>query len=391
MSILRSTIRHYRLLSTTSSPLITAAVNPNPSSTTLHNDDNIAFINTIKTLTQSRKFNDVKYLIESRRNNSRITDETFVSSLIQSYGVAGMYEQAFSLYNQMEKLGTPMSCISFNAVLSVYNMSIDDHEVNVVHKLFDEMPKKYEFSPDKESYEILIDAVCKLGATRRAVSILEEMEEKGMEISDVMYVRVLDALYKKEKVDKAKELWKEMLEKGREPNVGVYNIRLAYAEKKGKPKDVLALIDEMKKCGLKPDISSYNYLFVSYSKNGMVEEARKVIADLKDNGCLPNGATYRLLVQHLCKTRDFDEAYRVFKESVKMDLVPGNRILKNVVEGLLKSERKKEAMKLIETMRQKHPGDSDSWDKIEIKVGLSKKKVISSKVASKTTVKGARR
>lgn len=277
--------------------------------------------------------------------------------------MAGKHNDAIALFNQAEILGTPTSNISFNALLSACQMC-KQHEH--VHTLFDEIPKKHNLSPDKASYDTLINSLSHLGSTKLAMSRLNEMIEKNIGITAATYVPILEAFYKKERPDKATSLWDHMVEKGHLPDLVAYNVRLGYAERTQKPKDVLALMEEMKVHGLKLDISSYNYLFLSYSKKGMVEEARAVLRDLEKNGCLPNGSTFRMHMHHLCNCKDYDIAYQVFKESVKMDRVPQFRILKMVVEGLAKTSRKEEAKQMIQIISEKYPGDhSKMWDKIE--------------------------
>lgn len=282
--------------------------------------------------------------------------------------MAGKHKHAIDLFNEAQNLGTPISHISFNALLSACQMC-KQHEY--VHKLFDEIPKRYNFPPDNVSYNTLITSLSRLGSTKMAMSSLREMEEKNIGITAVTYVPILEAFYNKESPEKAKNLWNEMVAKGYSPDKAAYNVRLGYAERKQEPRDVLALMGEMKGHGLEPDITSYNYLFLSYSKKGMVQEARDALRNLERNGCLPNCATFRLHIHHLCKCKEFDMAYEVFKESVKMDWVPPLRVLKMVVEGLAKTSRKKEAREMIQKIREKElHNHSNSWVKVEEELKL---------------------
>ncbi|KAL5710974.1 hypothetical protein ACHQM5_021476 [Ranunculus cassubicifolius] len=367
---LRSSIRHYRRLSTiTTTPTRSNAVIPKQLSQDHFYDDNHSW-QTVHTLISSREFAKLdSYIVSLTQDPKLTTDEPYLSSLIRYYGAARMYTKALNLYNQMEQLGTPRSSLSFNALLFAF---IKSKRYRDVVKVFDEMPLKNGFSPDNFSYRYLIEARCGLGEIELALLILKEMEEKDVEVCTIPYCVILNALYIKGDNEVVERVWKEMIEKGCLPDVVAYNVRIAHTEK-GKPEEILALMEEMRVRGLEPDITSYNYLFACYSKKGMVEEAWKVYEDLGKNGCVPNGGTYRSLVVHLCKIKDFDKAYEVFKESAQKNKTQSYDVLKKLVDGLVKSSKRKEAMELIDTMRQIHQDKvSDDWKKLEARLGLNK-------------------
>ncbi|KAL5703357.1 hypothetical protein ACHQM5_028458 [Ranunculus cassubicifolius] len=371
MAALRTSLRHYRLLSTTITTPCTYPGRINAVIPKLHSQDQ--FYNnkhswpTVNKLIISQEFPKLETYIESLKQDPKITDESYLSLLIQYYGAARMYIEALKLYTQMEQLGTPRTALSFNALLFAF---INSKKYKFVAKLFDEIPQKYGFSPDKFSYHYLVEALCELGEIESVMLSLKEMEEKDMEVGTIPYCMVLNALYIMGKNERVDQVWKEMIEKGCSPDVVAYNVRIAHS-KKGKPEDILALMEEMKTRGLEPDITSYNYLFTCYSKNGMLEEACKVYDDLGKNGCVPNGATYRSLIVQLCKTKDFEKAYEVFKESVQKNKTQSYDVLKKLADGLVKSSKRKEAKELIDTMKQiLRDKASDDWNKLEVRLGL---------------------
>ncbi|KAF5195717.1 Pentatricopeptide repeat-containing protein [Thalictrum thalictroides] len=393
MAALRSSIRHYRFFSSSTttttkstSPLTIFGVKAKFRSE--HDPDKALEIYnslsdtyaypmanrcaqdlTVKRLAKSRRFADIAKLIDSHKKNPKITQENYFSTLIRSYGLAGMYDHAFRLFNQMDELGTPRSSISFNALLTAYNVS---KKFDEVPKLFNEISEKFGISPDKISYGILIKSYCELSLPESAFSILKEMDEKKIEITAITYTTILDSFYKKRKVEGAEQIWKQMIEKGCTPDVTAYNVRIMHASW-GKPEDVLSLIDEMTKAGLKPDIITYNYLCTCYFKNGMMEDANKVYQDLQENGCFPNPETFRLNIFYLCKSGDFEKAYEVFMESVKKDKVPAFGTMKILVEGLVKNSKTKEATSVFKIVRKKFPNNLlNAWKKLEDDLGLSK-------------------
>ncbi|KAF8406407.1 hypothetical protein HHK36_008494 [Tetracentron sinense] len=323
---------------------------------------------TVKRLAKSRRFSDIEALIESHKKDPKITQEPYLSTLIRSYGRAGMFDHAFKTFNQMDELGTPRSAISFNALLSACNQS---KKFDRVPKLFSEIPQKYGFSPDKISYGILIKSLCESDLPQSAFQVLKEMEEKNVEITAIAFTTILDALYKKGKINEAQQIWKKMTETGCSLDVAAYNVRLMHAQQ-GNPEDVLALIEEMNSAGIKPDTISYNYLLTCYCKHGMIEEAKKVYEDLEGNGCAPNAATYRTFMHYLCRNGDFDMGFEIFKESVRRDKIPDFGTMKHLVEGLVKNSKLNEAKGLIKTVNRKFPANFlNAWKKLEMDLGLN--------------------
>ncbi|XP_041008771.1 pentatricopeptide repeat-containing protein At4g36680, mitochondrial [Juglans microcarpa x Juglans regia] len=323
---------------------------------------------TVRRLAKSHRFSDIESLIESHKKDPKIKEEPYLSTLIRSYGRAGMFDHALRTFDQMDDLGTPRSAVSFNALLSACNHS---KMFNKVPQLFEEIPRKYNISPDKVSYGILVKSYCEAGSPETAVGIFKEMEEKGVEITAVTFTTILGALYKNGKSEEADKYWNEMVKKGCEIDVAAYNVRIMYAHG-GEPENVMALINEMSNAGLKPDAISYNYLMTCYLKSGMMDEAKAVYEGLEGNGCNPNAATFRTLIYYLCRNEDYEKGYKVFKESVKVHKIPDFVTMRNLVEGLVKKKKMKAAKGLIRTIKKKFPPNVvNAWTKVEEELGLS--------------------
>ncbi|CAN4124131.1 unnamed protein product [Withania somnifera] len=327
---------------------------------------------TVKRLAKSYHFSDIVTFLESHKNDTKITQEPFLSSIIRSYGLAGMFDQALKIYLQMDELGTPRSPVSFNVLLSAcVNSKLYDR----VPQLFDEMPKKHGFLPDKVSYGVLIRSYCEMGEIELAMEKLKEMEEKGVEITVVSFTTILHSLYKRGKNEKAEKVWNEMVKRGCGPDVGAYNVKIMNIQG-GDPEGVKRLIEEMRDVGLKPDTISYNYLISCYCRNGMMNEAEKVYTDLETNGCHPNASTFRTLVFYLSKNEQFDMGYKVYRESVSAHKIPDVNTLKYLVHGLVKSSKVKDAKEMITTMKKKFPPNVVKvWTKLEDELGLAKVEV----------------
>ncbi|KAL5819384.1 hypothetical protein ACOSQ4_023226 [Xanthoceras sorbifolium] len=384
-----SSLRHFRRFSTTASATATSSISISQAKSKLRSEydpdkaleiysslsknysspvsSRYAQDLTVRRLAKSRRFDDIETLIESHKKDPKITQEPFLSTLIRSYGQAGMFDHAIRTFDQMDELGTPRSVISFNSLLSA---CIHSKLFDKVPLLFDEIPRKYDFCADKVSYGLLVKSYCETGSLDKALELLNEMENKGVEVTAVTFTTVFNSLYKHGKTEEAETLWSEMVKKGFELDVAAYNVRIMNAQG-GKPEKLKELIDEMSSVGLKPDTITYNFLMTCYCKNEMMEEANRVYKGLEGNGCNPNAATFRTLIYYLCKSGDYEKGYKLFKESVRMHKIPDFMTMKLLVEGLVKKKKMKEAKGLTRTMKKKFPPNLlRGWKKVEEELGL---------------------
>ncbi|XP_073126582.1 small ribosomal subunit protein mL103 (rPPR7) [Henckelia pumila] len=323
---------------------------------------------TVRRLSKSHRLSDIKTFLESHKSLPQITQEPFLSSLIRSYGIAGMFENALKTYQQMTDLGSPRSALSFNALLKA---CINSKLFDRVPGYFDEFPSKFGFLPDKFSYGILIKSYCEMGSPELAMSKLNEMEEKGIEIGAATCSPILQVLYKQGKGDEAGKFWDDMVKKrGCLPDVASYNVRLNHIQN-GEPDAVKGFIEEMSEAGIKPDTVSYNYLITCYLRNGMMDEAKKVYDDLKEKGCNPNMATFRTLIFNLCKHERYVMGYQVFKKSAKAYKIPDFNTLKYLAEGLAKNGHTEEVKDMIRIIKKRyHPDMLKAWGMLTENLGL---------------------
>ncbi|XP_078448523.1 uncharacterized protein LOC144717075 [Wolffia australiana] len=330
--------------------------------------DGFAMEFVIKRLARSGNFSEIEKLIESRKKDPAISHEPQAAFLITAYGYAGMIDHAIRTFDELGKLGSPRTVLSFNALLSACNHTRNHGRVP---ELFEETSRKHGIVPDKISYGILVKSLCMSRSMEKVNAVLKKMEEEGIEITPVTYTSLLDTLYRDKKVSEAERLWKEMERKGSSLDVAAYNVRIMYHAANSKPESVIKLFDEMSVAGLKPDIISYNYLIACYCKNGRHDEAKNLYRSLAEKGCRPNTATYRNFMYLLCKNKDFDAAMEVCVEGIGKSKLPDLGPMRMLVEGLVEGSKLDDAKRLMKLVRKKFSGNFIArWKNIEEKLGL---------------------
>ncbi|EPS65264.1 hypothetical protein M569_09514, partial [Genlisea aurea] len=326
---------------------------------------------TVRRLALSNRFPEIESFLESHKSQPQVAAEGFVAALIRSYGSVGMIENAARTYEQMPEFGTPRTPLSFNALLNACIHSKAPHRVAAY---FAELPAKHGFSPNPISYGILIKSHCQAGNLGLALQTLNQMDQKGVEITAVTFTTILHELYTNNRIEEAENLWNETVSrKGFQPDVGCYNAKLSHLSRSGNPDDLKSVIGEMKGRGLEPDAISLNYLISCHCLRGNVDAAVGVYDDLvRKRGMNPNAATYRTLVFHLCERDRFLDGYRVFRRSVKARKMPGFDALKRLLEGLAKRGHRDEAGAMVRVVRRKALPEelAKAWDEVVEQVEL---------------------
>lgn len=119
----------------------------------------------------------------------------------------------------------------------------------------------------------------------------------------VSYNIIAEGWCRVKKTGKAMEVMREMVEVGLEPSLRSYNILLKGFFRAGQVREGWEFLKEMKKRGRKgegdcrPDVVSYTTVVHGLGVDGQVEKARKVFDEMIREGVLPSVATYNALIQ----------------------------------------------------------------------------------------------
>ncbi|KAI0499576.1 hypothetical protein KFK09_017782 [Dendrobium nobile] len=307
--------------------------------------------------------------IKFRESNPTVSHESFLSTVILSYGSAHKLDRAIAIFEEIPRLcSAPPTTLSFNALLS---SAIRAGQHTQVPHLFSRLAQKHSISPDRFSYGVLIKSLCLSGKLENALEIINEMEEKCVEVTTVIYTTLISALYKDGKQERAEELWNEMVEKGKDPDLTSYNVKIMHQALDGKVEQVLESISELKSAGLKPDRITYNYLMTCYSKNGRYEDVKQVYEELKSSGYAPNSTTFKVMMNLLCESGDFDGGFDVFMESMKHEKIPDSVTVRALVVALAQKAKLEEAKMVIRAMRERFPVDMvGEWKIVGKELGL---------------------
>ncbi|KAJ4826033.1 hypothetical protein Tsubulata_046368, partial [Turnera subulata] len=308
---------------------------------------------TIRRLTDARRFSDIEEILEEQKKYSDISKEGFNVRLISLYGQSGMFHNALKVFEEMPQRNCKRTALSFNALLGA---GVNSGKFEKVVALFRELPEKLEIEPDLFSYNTVIKAFREMGSLDLAVSCLDEMEKKGIEPDLITFNTLLNGFYGNGRFVDGERIWGRMLEKEVVPDIKTYNARLVGLAKANRAKDALELVEEMKKKGHKLDVFSFNALIEGFVNEKNLEEVKLWYGRMQNpSGAKPNKSTFGTLIPFVCEKGDFAFAFRIVNDLFKgKEVIVDQPLLQRVVDGLVVTKKIEAAKELVE-LGSKYP------------------------------------
>ncbi|KAL2931201.1 hypothetical protein RDABS01_036611 [Bienertia sinuspersici] len=296
----------------------------------------------INRLALAKKFSLIEDAIESQKIYA--TGDGYASRLIYLYGKAGMFEHARKLFDEMPQQKPVQRLKCFSALLGAAS---NTQQFEKVYELFRELPPKLSIKPNRDSYNIAANALCKLGLLDDALSLLDEMEVNGVEPNVVSYNTILGHFYKKGMFEEGEKLWERMIKSGVVPDIMSYNFKLVGLINDGKLSEAMELVIEVESKGIRPDVGTYNALILKCCKEDDLDGVRKWYKELLTHGCIPNRVTFNTIIPFLCEKGDYGLAYELCKRMFRRQCSVDESLMQKVVDGLAKNSMTEEAKILV--------------------------------------------
>ncbi|KAF9589334.1 hypothetical protein IFM89_022670 [Coptis chinensis] len=305
---------------------------------------------TILRLASANWFSSIEEILEDQKKYHDIRKEGFAIRLISLYGKVGMLEHAKKTFDELPELKCERTVKSFNALLTA---CIESKNYDKVEKLFRELPLKLNVVPDEYSYTIVIQALCEMGNLGNALSLLDEMEGKGVKPNLFTFNVLLHAFYEDGRFLNSEMIWARMEKKQIVPDIRSYNAKLRGLVVAGKIKEAVKLVESLKTKETKPNTISYNALIRGYCNDGKLDEAKRVYDDLLKDELVPNRWTYEILLPAVCEKGDYVYALKLCEKSLENSCRIEAGLVQTVVEGLVKMSKVDEAKNLVSLARHK--------------------------------------
>nr|AVY91829.1 PPR protein [Saccharum hybrid cultivar SP80-3280] len=275
---------------------------------------------------------------------------TFVYNAVLRVLVAsgGVVPLALALYNRMVAAG----CLPNRAT---YNVLIDGlckrgTAVDAL-KLFDEMLQRG-ITPNVKTHTILLSSMCNAGQLKEAENLLHSMEDKGCPPDEVTYNAFLSGLCKAGRVDEAIE----RLEALRRTGTFVLGLKgfsclidglfLAGRYEEG----FQCYMEVLEQADFSPDIVLYTIMIRGCAEAGRTNDAFAFFDEMKEKGFTPDTFCYNTLLKALCDAGDLDGARSLMSEMAQNNVVLDTNTHTTMIHGLCKKQLVDEAMQVFDGM-----------------------------------------
>ncbi|EXB48288.1 hypothetical protein L484_003771 [Morus notabilis] len=281
-------------------------------------------------MVSANRINLAKAFYDQMMEENLVKPDVFTyTTMIRGFCKMGMVEHAQKMFDEM---GCDPNSFTCNTLITGYCRKGDMESARGV---FGFMMESKICLPDTVTYTTLIDGYSKKGEVGKAINLLKEMEERGIEpnvftynalihglclIGDLheakrmitemrlngikddvgTHTTILKGLCITGKLDEAFAVLREMVFLGMNLDVKAYGVVLNECCRRRKPEEAISLLREMRVQGLNPHVSSFNAVLRSLGENGELDRASLLLKQMPKMGCSPNFVSYCTVICSLC-------------------------------------------------------------------------------------------
>lgn len=286
--------------------------------------------------------------------------------LVQSYVKLSMVGPAFDACKYVTERGFSPNLISFNELLGKAQRV---SEFELAWKVFEYMFERRVY-PNKATYEVMVDLLCKEGSLNKVIGVVNEicrkkggppgtyvnvalvlrifrdsridqgmlllkrMMQKDMVFDNIYHSLIIFAYCNNGNLSLAYEQHEDMVKRGINTNAFVYTCFIGANGKEGNLEKSTELFHEMISVGLRPYDETYNYLIVGCClEKGRESEALHYCEKMINEGFLPDNCTCNELFGAIGSNGDVKKANELLTVMIDKGFVPDEKIYLQLIDG----------------------------------------------------------
>lgn len=369
-------------------------------------------------LFREKRFNDIKWIMESTKQKHKRHDITTYNILIKGYSDIRMTRDALQVYNEMTAFGIKPNNYICSTLLNIFGHNRDlESAENLVRETI-----LNGFKPDESIYNQLIKVYFKCRKTYKAFQAFEEIqkdstlkvndvilntminglvENKELKVAGLLYDRIIASEFKPDMItfntmlkgytkanemESAVKIIKDMFKYNMEPDTVTYTTLIDSMFASRQPKTSMEIIDYIEKLNIQPNVYTYNAIINSWVKQGNLVEAESTFSTMKgQKNIKPTVHTYTNLIQGYIEKMDLNKAISIFQNLLRHDsaIKPDRATFNFMIVGFLNHNRLQDAYNCLEYMKQmKLSPTKDTWKILLDECVLKKNWVIGKKVVA---------
>jgi leucine-rich PPR motif-containing protein len=314
-------------------------------------------------LGSSRKFDAAWKIVDEMHGNGCGMDDSTFTTLIRSYGKAGMAARAMEVVKGMRKYGYDSSVMVYTCLMHVL---MRGGMVEMAEYVYELMVKEDGLCPNKYVFSVLLYGYGKAGKMARVYEVYSEMVASGCEEDKVTKNSLIDGLCKGGMVNEALQMFREVWQGRR--TLEAYNMLLRGLCSDGRMKEAIELMKEMmmveqkqqkKKELLNPDVVSYNTVIHGFVRARQMGDALLLFQEMQRADVLPDRCTYNALIHGLCQSSRLDDAVALFNQMLRAGCSRDTFSYTVLIHGLCRSGKALLAHRYFAEMQSKgFPADT---------------------------------
>lgn len=252
-------------------------------------------------------------LFERMKNDGFTPDEVTYSAVINCLCKSGNLDGAMEYFRFCGKKGVAMvNVVMYTCMINSFGKA---GMVEQAQQLFDEMPDK-RLVPDPHCYNALIDAFVKVGRVDDALDHAKRMEKDGFDPTVYTYTTLIHGLFSKHRNEEAIKLWYEMVnEKGIMPTNAAFRVLSRGLCLSGKFNIACKVLDEVAPMGLVVENAQEEMLNV-LCKAGRFKQACTLADEIVGKGREIPGRVRTAMINALRKAGNADLAIKLMHSKI---------------------------------------------------------------------------
>ncbi|KAL3644637.1 hypothetical protein CASFOL_009817 [Castilleja foliolosa] len=254
---------------------------------------------------REKKLKEAEIVLLGMEEHGMVPNEVNYRVLVQGYCDSGDIIKALTIHNEMEARGIRTNCLVLTPILQCLSQKGMHLEAINQFKEFEKMG----IFLDEVAYNVVIDALCKMGNLDEALALFDEMKCKKKLTPDVVhYTTLISGYCLHGDISDAVNLFVEMNENGLRADIITYNVLAGGLSRNGLLKEVNFLLGDMKRRGLTPSLVTHNMIIEGLCLGGKVKEAENYFTNLEDKRI----ENYASMVNGYCESSKAVDGYKLF-------------------------------------------------------------------------------
>ncbi|GAX82650.1 hypothetical protein CEUSTIGMA_g10076.t1 [Chlamydomonas eustigma] len=280
-----------------------------------------------------RKLPSSESVVAATEQGIRNLDSSALAALLKQMSKTGLSKQAVELFDWLRSL-PPEHDLRHLCDLFPYTTMISQCGSNQLPRALELIEEMRERGVERNvhTYSALMNACIKANEAELAQYVFKQMEEEHVSPNLVTYNILADVYEKGGNWVQAVELLAVLEKSGVRADARTFNTIISACNKAGQPEPAIAVYNHMINAGVKPSMNTFNVLISVCTKSGLVDQAMQIFEDMGRRGCGSQKFTVQSMIISACEREGrwqlaLDMFHRMCREGCKPNLLTYNSVI----------------------------------------------------------------